>query len=175
MTAQARGSNPPVATNSAAMAGTQRKEEIMMYTCPSCGHRFEAVQVPPEPPVGTWIKDRHGGVTYRQHDGSNGEGGWAPPGFMPFASWAAMWAAHGPLVECGPWGREKEEPTVRYPDITVELVGEDGNAFSIIGAVRRALRRANVPHEEVSKFQDEAMSGDYDHLLQTAMRWVNVE
>ena len=28
---------------------------------------------------------------------------------------------------------------VRYPDFTVRLVGEDGNAFAILGRVRRAL------------------------------------
>lgn len=63
---------------------------------------------------------------------------------------------------------------VRYPDISVRLSGADGNAFSIIGTVRRALREAGVPAEEQYKFRDEATSGDYNKLLQTAMRWVDV-
>lgn len=63
----------------------------------------------------------------------------------------------------------------RYPDVTVELTGTSGNAFSIIGTVRNALRRAKVPADEVSAFQKEAMSGDYDNVLAAAMRWVDVE
>ena len=64
---------------------------------------------------------------------------------------------------------------VRYPDITVQLTGENGNAFNVIGLVQRALKQAKVPAEEVAKFRTEAMSGDYDNVLVTAMRWVNVE
>lgn len=63
---------------------------------------------------------------------------------------------------------------VKYPDIDVELVGSDGNAFAVLGKLHRALRRAGVPAEQVSEFLAEATSGDYDHLLQTTMRWVNV-
>ncbi len=63
---------------------------------------------------------------------------------------------------------------IKYPDIEVTLVGSDGNAFSIIGAVTKALRRGGVPKEEISLFSTEAMSGDYDKLLQTVMWWVNV-
>ncbi len=63
---------------------------------------------------------------------------------------------------------------VKYPDITVKLAGEDGNAFAIIGRVSKALRQADVPKEEVDQFREEAMSGDYDNLLVTAMKWVDV-
>ncbi len=62
----------------------------------------------------------------------------------------------------------------KYPEIQVKLVGEDGNAFAIIGAVRKALRRGGVGPEEVSAFSDEATSGDYDNVLATAMAWVDV-
>ena len=59
-------------------------------------------------------------------------------------------------------------------NIRVKLVGEDGNAFTIIGRVSKALGREG--HENlVKEFQAEAMSGDYDHLLQTAMDYVEVE
>lgn len=63
---------------------------------------------------------------------------------------------------------------VKYPDITVQLVGNDGNAYAILGSVQRALRQAGVAAEEVSAFHQEATSGDYHHLLRTAMRWVDV-
>lgn len=63
---------------------------------------------------------------------------------------------------------------VKYPEIEVDLVGQDGNAFVILGAVRRAMRRAGVSSEEIDSFDDEATSGDYDHLLSTCMEWVTV-
>lgn len=66
------------------------------------------------------------------------------------------------------------EAEVKYPEIQVQLTGEDGNAFAILGAVQKALRQGGVPADEVSAFYAEATSGDYDHLLQTAMRWVSV-
>ena len=66
-----------------------------------------------------------------------------------------------------------EDP--RYPDIVVELVGEDGNAFAIMGNVSDHLRDAGVPEREIAEYRTESMSGDYDHLLRTAMRWVTVE
>lgn len=64
---------------------------------------------------------------------------------------------------------------IRHPDITVELVGSDGNAFAILGKVRKALQRGGVDAAECEKFTAEATAGDYDHLLATCMRWVNVE
>lgn len=62
----------------------------------------------------------------------------------------------------------------KYPEIEVQLSGHDGNAFAIMGAVSSALRKHGVPNEEVKQFTAESMSGDYDHLLQTAMAWVTV-
>lgn len=62
---------------------------------------------------------------------------------------------------------------VKFPDITVQLAGKDGNAFAIIGAVSGALRRAGHG-EEAKQFFDEATSGDYDNVLRTACAWVTV-
>ena len=64
-------------------------------------------------------------------------------------------------------------PDVKYPHVKVRLAGEDGNAFAILGAVKRALRDAGIPADEVSAFVEEASSGDYDHLLQTVIRTVD--
>lgn len=63
----------------------------------------------------------------------------------------------------------------KYPHITVELSGGSGNAFAIIGGVSKALLRAGVAAEEIETFKTEAKSGDYDHVIQTAMRTVVVE
>jgi len=65
--------------------------------------------------------------------------------------------------------------TVKHPEITVQLTGEDGNAFAILGAVKEAMRRGGVDKSEIDQFMAEATSGDYDHLLQTAMKWVDVD
>jgi len=64
---------------------------------------------------------------------------------------------------------------VKYPNITVKLIGEDGNAFAIMGKISKALRRNDVPKEEIDKFLEESQSGDYNNLLQTAMKWVEIE
>lgn len=64
---------------------------------------------------------------------------------------------------------------VKYPNIKVELIGMDGNAFFLIGKVMRALRMNGVSDEEQKEFQKEVTSGDYDNVLGTIMRWVDVE
>lgn len=63
----------------------------------------------------------------------------------------------------------------KFPEIHVQLSGEDGNAFFIMGRVGAALRRAGIPKETINEFYDDAKSGDYDHLLQTCMRWVTCD
>jgi hypothetical protein len=64
---------------------------------------------------------------------------------------------------------------VKYPEVKVRLVGEDGNAFAILGRVQAALRKAGVERAELDLYFQEATSGDYNHLLQTTMRWVAVK
>jgi ribosomal protein S9 len=63
----------------------------------------------------------------------------------------------------------------KYETVTVKLTGTDGNAFAIMGAVSKALRKAGASADEVEQYMNESMSGDYDNLLRTAMKWVNVE
>jgi len=65
-------------------------------------------------------------------------------------------------------------PNVKYPDIKVQLLGRDGNAFLVLGLVQRALKDAGLPQDKVQEYIDEATAGDYDHLLRTTMRWVEV-
>lgn len=62
----------------------------------------------------------------------------------------------------------------KHPNIEVRLSGEDGNSFVIIARVMSALRRSGVPKDEIAAFNREAMAGDYDHVLQTCIRWVDV-
>lgn len=64
---------------------------------------------------------------------------------------------------------------MKYPEITVNLIGSDGNAFAILANMKHAMQRHKVSREDIDSFLEEAMSGDYNHLLQTCMKWVNVE
>lgn len=65
---------------------------------------------------------------------------------------------------------QKQEPRP-----AVRLTGKNGNAFAVLGEVSKALRRAGASDEYVKQFMDEATSGDYDHLLVTAMQYADVQ
>ena len=58
---------------------------------------------------------------------------------------------------------------------TVKLTGQDGNAFAIMGNIKRALKRAGADKEYINKYLKEATSGDYNHLLTVSMKYVHVE
>ena len=62
----------------------------------------------------------------------------------------------------------------KYPDVQVRLLGEDGNAFAILGRVRKALQKAGHG-VAVEEFTKEATAGDYDHLLRTVLEWVSTD
>jgi hypothetical protein len=64
--------------------------------------------------------------------------------------------------------------SVRYPAIQVKLIGRDSNALAVVAAVSRALEQAGVRQEEIANFYDEALSGGYNRVLQTALRWITV-
>lgn len=46
--------------------------------------------------------------------------------------------------------------STKYPNIKVRLVGEDGNAFSILGRTIRAMRMGGVSQDEIDAFRAEA-------------------
>jgi hypothetical protein len=62
---------------------------------------------------------------------------------------------------------------IRHPEVHIQLTGEDGNGFLIASRVRPALKKAGVSEEE-REFWNEALSGDYSHLLQTVIKWCAV-
>ncbi len=64
---------------------------------------------------------------------------------------------------------------IKYPDITVNIIGQNGNAFCILGICKRVMEHAKLPQTEIDAFMTEAMSGDYDHLLATVVSWFEVE
>lgn len=65
---------------------------------------------------------------------------------------------------------------MKVPEIKPEvtLVGEDGNAFAIMGKVTKALHMAGADKEYIDKYMTEAKSGDYDNLLRVSMEYVEV-
>jgi len=64
-----------------------------------------------------------------------------------------------------------KEPDTRP---TVKLIGEDGNAFSIMGRVKKALIRAGADKEYIDRYLKEATSVDYNHLLAVSMEYADV-
>ena len=60
---------------------------------------------------------------------------------------------------------------VTHPDVEVSLVGEDGNAFSILGRVAKAIRRVHGA-DAAAAYTALATQGDYDNLLAVTMATV---
>ncbi len=81
-----------------------------------------------------------------------------PPGAIRKKGWLEMRAPKKPLT-----------------NVKVPLTGEDGNAFAIIGRVRTALRHAEYEPKLIEQFTRDAMSGNYDHLIQTVLEYVDAE
>jgi hypothetical protein len=63
----------------------------------------------------------------------------------------------------------------KHPEVFVQLTGEDGNAFRILGATEKALRKGGVPEKDVKEYMTDARSGDYDNLLRVTMDWVDFD
>jgi hypothetical protein len=57
---------------------------------------------------------------------------------------------------------------------SVKITGGNGNAMAIVGACQRVARRAGWTNDEVDAFRKEALSGDYDNVLATAMKYFDV-
>ena len=64
---------------------------------------------------------------------------------------------------------------IKYPRITVRIVGHNGNAISVMSRVKTALKQHGVSPLECTQFQTAALSGTYEQLLATCAEWVNLE
>lgn len=53
------------------------------------------------------------------------------------------------------------------------LVGVDGNAFSVMGYVSRAMKQAGYTEEEIKQYTKQAMSSDYNHLLAVSVEFID--
>jgi len=56
----------------------------------------------------------------------------------------------------------------------LKLISQDGNVFFILGKAVREARKAGWDEEKVEAFKKDAMSGDYDHVLQLCMEHFEV-
>ena len=57
----------------------------------------------------------------------------------------------------------------------VKLLGNDGNAFVILGACLKAARHAGFSKEQIATMQRKMMSGDYHNLLNVAAQYFNIQ
>lgn len=62
----------------------------------------------------------------------------------------------------------KEKPKLK-------IIGEDGNAFNILGRAQRAAKKAKWTKSQIDEYLEEAMSGDYNHLLATTAKYFEVQ
>ena len=53
------------------------------------------------------------------------------------------------------------------------LVGINGNAYSIIGYVRAAMDDANMTNDDIDAYVEDATSSDYNHLV--AVSWEMID
>lgn len=60
----------------------------------------------------------------------------------------------------------------KYPNIEVQLSGEDGNVFYIIGKIGKALRRHVDVATEKEWTAEAFASKSYDEVLTKALDWV---
>lgn len=54
----------------------------------------------------------------------------------------------------------------------LKIIGTDGNAFALLGKAFKIARQNGMDWD---KIRTEATNGDYDHLLQTLMKYFEVE
>ena len=76
-----------------------------------------------------------------------------------------------PMLPCA---KDVNDRARNVDRLVLVLVGEDGNAFNILGRARQALRLAGRG-DEWTTFEVEATSADYQHLLAVVMKWFDVE
>ena len=70
--------------------------------------------------------------------------------------------------------QQQQERKGSVTGLALKMVGEDGNAFSILGRARATLRR-NGMVDRIEEFTKTATSGDYQRLIATCCEWFDVQ
>ena len=61
-----------------------------------------------------------------------------------------------------------------FPTIVIDIDGPQGNAYCIMGIVANALKECSFTKEQINSILDDMKSGDYDHLVSVAKRYVTI-
>lgn len=61
-----------------------------------------------------------------------------------------------------------------HPHIHLKLIGTDSHPMSIVAALRKSLRKGGIGGTAIDRIIREALSGDYDNVLTTTMKYVHV-
>ena len=59
--------------------------------------------------------------------------------------------------------------------VELDLVGEDGNAFAILGRASSALKRAGLHTQYWKEYHGKATEGDYNHLLRVTLDYFDCD
>ena len=63
-----------------------------------------------------------------------------------------------------------------YPDLVVPVNdGPDGNAMMIVANLRRGLQHRRMSADKISEITAEALSRDYNHVLQTVGKYATLD
>ena len=57
----------------------------------------------------------------------------------------------------------------------LKIIGENSNAFVILGTAKKALQKAKYSKEKIDSYMKEAMSGDYNNLLCVTNNYFDIE
>jgi hypothetical protein len=63
--------------------------------------------------------------------------------------------------------------TQDLPKVRMQLAGADGNAFAILGTFKREAKKQGWNTESINEVISTAMSGDYNNLLSTIVKYVD--
>ena len=63
--------------------------------------------------------------------------------------------------------------SVKHHDISVQLTGQDGNVFNLMGVVIRALRSNGFGNEVEDFISEVTSSKSYHEALAVMMQWVD--
>ena len=62
---------------------------------------------------------------------------------------------------------------VKYPNVTVQLTGQDRNVFNLISIVSRALK--SVGGDSEAFVEEVTSSASYDDAIQVIQHWVDIK
>lgn len=68
---------------------------------------------------------------------------------------------------------EKLGISPNLPRVEMQLVGADGNAFSLLGTFRKEARKQGWDLASIEKVSTHAISGDYNNLIATLFEFAD--